>query len=63
MIITAKVGAYSSVVGGGVHLHDDKGKFIGQVAFLCQDDRLRDKVVQQQLAALIAEALNGVEVP
>jgi len=25
-----KIGAYSSVVGGGVHIHEDDGRFAGQ---------------------------------
>ena len=62
MIITAKVGAYSSVVGGSVDFRDDQGIFMGSLLFMCQDGRLRDKTTQQQLAAKIAAALNGVEI-
>ena len=39
MKITAKEGAYSGVVGGGVLLLGAKGKMVGQVAFLALTDR------------------------
>ena len=55
--LTAKVGAYSSVVGGGVHIHEGQA-FAGQVAFLCQSDTLRDKELQEAMSAMIAAALN-----
>lgn len=58
MKLTAKVGAYSSVVGGGVHIHEADGRFAGQVAFLCQTDTLRDKALQMAMSEVIANALN-----
>jgi len=61
MKLKAKVGSYSSVVGGGVLLTDAKGRMIGQVAFLCHDDTLRDRRVQERMADLIADALDGFE--
>ena len=56
--LTAKVGAYSSVVGGGVHIHEPDGRFAGQVAFMCQTDTLRDKALQIAMSEAIAKALN-----
>lgn len=56
--LTAKVGAYSSVVGGGVHIHEPDGRFAGQVAFMCQTDTLRDKALQMAMSEVIAKALN-----
>ena len=56
--LTAKVGAYSSVVGGGVHIHEPDGRFAGQVAFMCQTDTLRDKALQMAMSEVIANALN-----
>ena len=58
MKLTAKVGAYSSVVGGGVHIHEADGRFAGQVAFLCQTDTMRDKALQMAMSEVIANALN-----
>ena len=58
MKLTAKVGAYSSVVGGGVHIHEADGRFAGQVAFLCQTDTMRDKALQIAMSEAIAKALN-----
>ena len=55
--LTATVGAYSSVVGGSVHIHEGKA-FAGQVAFLCQSNTLRDKDLQAGMSAVIADALN-----
>lgn len=56
--LTAKVGAYSSVVGGGVHIHEPDGRFAGQIAFLCQTDTLREKALQIAMSDAIADALN-----
>ena len=55
--LTAKVGAYSSVVGGSVHIHEPDGRFAGQIAFLCHTDTLRDQKLQQAMSNLIAAAL------
>lgn len=44
MKIVAKMGHWSSVVGGGVLLADEKGRMIGQIAFLCHDDAMREAV-------------------
>lgn len=57
MKLTAKVGAYSSIVGGAVHIHEGKA-FAGQIAFLCQTDTLRDKELQHRMSEVIAKALN-----
>lgn len=56
--LTANVGAYSSVVGGGVHIHEPDGRFAGQIAFLCQTDTLREKALQIAMSEAIADALN-----
>lgn len=58
MKLTAEVGAYSSVVGGGVQIHEPDGRFAGQVAFLCHTDTLRDKDIQTAMSEAIARALN-----
>lgn len=58
MKIKAKVGHFSSVVGGGVHLFAEDGRMIGQVAFLCQTDDLRGKEVQLRLSRTICDAIN-----
>lgn len=58
MKITAKEAEYSSVVGGGVLLIDANGKMIGQIAFLCHDDYMRDKDVQLRLGKIITDAIN-----
>ena len=55
--LTAKVGAYSSVVGSAVHIHEGEA-FAGQIAFMCQSDTLRDKALQEAMIAVIAKALN-----
>ena len=55
--LTAKVGAYSSIVGGAVHIHEN-GHFAGQIAFLCQTNTLRDPAMQMAMSNLIAAALN-----
>ena len=58
MKIRAEVQAYSSVVGGGVLLIGDRGRMVGQIAFLCHDDYLRGKDVQDRLARVICDAIN-----
>jgi len=55
--LTVKVGDYSSVVGGGVHLHETDGRFAGQIMIACQTDTLRDKDLQQAMCNCIAKAL------
>ena len=52
-----KVGAYSSVVGGAVHLHEDDGRFAGQIAIMCQTDTLRDPALQKAMCEVMAKAL------
>lgn len=52
-----KIGAYSSVVGGSVHLLEPDGRFAGQIAFMCQTDTLRNKALQQAMCEVIAKAL------
>ena len=60
MKLTAKVGAYSSVVGGSVHIHEANGRFAGQVMFMCQTDTLRDKGLQIAMSEAITVALNDL---
>lgn len=55
----AEMGAYSSVVGNSVHLIEDDGRMIGQVAILCHTDDLRDKAAQTQLCQVICDAINA----
>lgn len=54
----AEMGHYSSVVGNSVHLIADDGRMIGQIAFLCHTDELRDKDTQARLAKIICDAIN-----
>ena len=61
MKIKAEMGHWSSVVGGGVLLTDAKGRMIGQIAFLCHDDTLRDRSVQEKLSRLCCDAINAAE--
>ena len=61
MKITAKVVPYSSVVGGGVMLLNSKGGCVGQLAFICHDDTLRDKLLQVSLSEAIVAAINAVQ--
>jgi hypothetical protein len=63
MKLKAEMGAWSSVVGGGVLLVADDGRMAGQIAFLCHDDALRDKSTQEQLARLCCDAINGTRAP
>ena len=51
------IGAYSSVVGGSVHLHEPDGRFAWQIAIMCQTETLRDKALQQAMCEVIAKAL------
>lgn len=59
MKLKAEMGHYSSVVGNSVHLIGDDGRFLGQIAFMCQDNRLRDKDVQTRLSRIICDAINA----
>jgi hypothetical protein len=61
MKITAKVVPFSSVVGGGVMLLNSKGRCVGQLAFICHDDTLRDKPLQVSLSEAIVAAINAVQ--
>jgi len=61
MKITAKEGSYSSVVGGGVLLLGAKGRMVGQVAFLCHDNTLRNKDLQVRLGKIITDAINAAD--
>ena len=63
MKITAKVVPYSSVVGSGVMLLNSKGKYVGQLAFICHDDMLRDKALQVSLSDAIVAAINAQATP
>ena len=58
----AEVGAYSSVVGGGVLLVAHSGRMVGQIAFLCHDDTLRDRAMQERLSCIISDAINAARV-
>lgn len=63
MKLKAKMGHYSSVVGNSVHLIGEDGRFLGQIAFMCQDDRLRDRDVQTRLSRIICDAVNAGAAP
>ena len=58
MKIKAEIGHYSSVVGNSVHILAEDGRMIGQIAFLCHTDDLRDKGIQTELAKVICNAIN-----
>ena len=60
MNLCAEVTAYSSVVGSGVLIVGNKGKgpMVGQIAYLCHTDTLRDKGLQIAMSEVIAKALN-----
>ncbi len=58
MKLKAELGHWSSVVGNSVHLIAPDGRMVGQVAFLCHDDTLRDKALQSKLARVITDAIN-----
>ena len=51
------VGAYSSVVGGSVHFHEDDGRFAGQIAILCNTDTMRDPALQKAMCEVMAQSL------
>lgn len=59
MKLKAEVKAYSSIVGGGVLLTGDGGQMVGQIAFLCHSDELRDKSLQSELSRVICDAINA----
>ena len=62
MNLCAEVMAYSSVVGSGVLIVGNKGKgpMVGQIAYLCHTDTLRDKGLQIAMSEAIAKALNDL---
>ena len=53
-----KVGAYSSVVGGSAHFHEDDGRFAGQIAILCNTDTMREPALQKAMCEVMAKALS-----
>ncbi|PWE26687.1 hypothetical protein C4N9_20720 [Pararhodobacter marinus] len=59
MKLKAEVGHWSSVVGNSVHLIAPDGRMVGQIAFLCHDDTLRNREVQANLASVICDAINA----
>lgn len=61
MKLKAEMGHYSSVVGNSVHLMAPEGHFAGQIAILCQDDRLRDRETQGKLLRIICDAINAAQ--
>mgnify|MGYP001025850980 CR=1 FL=1 len=63
MNVKAKIGAWSSVVGGGVLLIGEDGRMVGQIAFLCHDDRLRERGMQEKLAQICCDAINTRTTP
>lgn len=63
MKVRAEIGAWSSVVGGGVLLIGEDGRMIGQIAFLCHDDRLRERDMQEKLAKICCGAINTRATP
>jgi hypothetical protein len=60
MKIKAEMGHWSSIVGNSVHLMDVDGRMIGQIAFMCHTDDLRDKGLQTELASVICDAVNAM---
>lgn len=59
MKLKAKEVPYSGVVGGGVMLIDPgSGKALGQIMFMCHDETMRSKDVQEKLANVITDAVN-----
>ena len=60
MKLCAEVMAYSGVVGSGVLIVGNKGKgpMVGQIAYMCHTDDLRDKELQIAMSEAIADALN-----
>lgn len=63
MKIKAEMGHWSSFVGNSVHLIGPDGRMIGQVAFMCHTDDLRDKDLQTELARVICDAVNAMPNP
>ena len=59
MKFKAEMGHWSSIVGNSVHLIGEDGRFLGQIAIMCQDDRLREKDVQTEICEKICTALNA----
>jgi hypothetical protein len=57
MPLKVTIGPYSSIVGGGVHLHEPDGRFAGQVMIACHTDTLRDKALQMAMCEVMAKAL------
>lgn len=60
MKIKAEMGHWSSIVGNSVHLMGPDGRMIGQIAFMCHTDALRDKALQTELARVICDAVNSM---
>ena len=62
MKLCAEVMAYSSVVGGGVLIVGNKGKgpMVGQIAYLCHTDHMRDTALQLAMSEAITKALNDL---
>lgn len=62
MHLCAEVMAYSSVVGGGVLIIGNRGKgpMVGQIAYLCHTDTMRDRALQIAMSEAIAKALNDL---
>lgn len=61
MKLKAEMGAWSSVVGGGVLLIAEDGSMAGQIAFMCHEDTLRDRATQEKLARLCCDAINRAD--
>lgn len=59
MKFKAEMGHWSSIVGNSVLLIGEDGRVLGQIAIMCQDDRLREKDVQTELCEKIYTALNA----
>jgi len=52
-----KIGQYSSVVGGSVHIHEDDGRFAGQIVIMCQTDTMRDPALQKAMCEVMTNSL------
>ena len=61
MKMRAELGRYSSVVGQSVHLLGPDGKFLGQVAIMCQSDAMRDRPTQTAICEIICSAINAAQ--
>lgn len=59
MKFKAEIGHWSSIVGNSVHLIGEDGRFLGQIAIMCQDDWLRAKDAQTAICEKICAALNA----